>query len=159
MKFHPVAMAVLALSAAAGTASAAALDISTGSGGFVSTPAAGSFVDLYTFFLPVPTTLTGIVSSSVSGSQDVDFSSIVITGPSGPVSFSLINPDPFEIWTVSTGTLSAGAYTLSVSGINSPTMATYSGSIAVASVPEPETYAMMLAGVAAIGFMVLRRRD
>jgi len=30
--------------------------------------------------------------------------------------------------------------------------------VAVASVPEPETYAMMLAGLGAIGFLVLRRR-
>ena len=133
--------------------------MSSGSAGFVNTPPAGAFTDVYTFTLSVPTTLTGIVSSVVSGAQDIDFTSIVLTGPTGPTSFAMISPDPFEIWTISTGTLAAGAYTLTLMGTNSPAIATYTGNIAIASVPEPETYALMLAGVAAVGFVVMRRRS
>ncbi len=159
MKIRALVLAAgLALSGYAGLASAVAVDLSTGSAGFVNTPPAGAFTDIYTFSLSVPTTLTGAVTSVVSGAQDIDFTSMTLTGPSGPLTFSLINPDPFEIWTISTGTLAAGAYTLTLIGTNSAAIATYSGNIAIAAVPEPETYALMLAGIAAVGFVVMRRR-
>ena len=35
----------------------------------------------------------------------------------------------------------------------------YSGEMTVTAVPEPETYAMMLAGLAAVGFLARRRRN
>jgi hypothetical protein len=151
-------LAGVALSAYAGLAAAVPIDMSSGSAGFVNTPPAGPFTDIYTFTLPVATTLSGIVSSVVSGGQDVDFTSLVLTGPSGPFSFSLVNPDPFEIWTISTPTLLAGAYTLTLVGTNSAAIGTYTGNIAVSAVPEAETYALMLAGLGVIGFLALRRR-
>jgi hypothetical protein len=48
---------------------------------------------------------------------------------------------------------------LTLSGITS-TKGTpiYSGELSVAAVPEPETYAMFLAGLGALGFMARRRR-
>lgn len=151
-------VAGLALGSFGTLASAVALDISSGSVGFVNTPAAGAFSDVFTFTLPVATTLTGIVTSVVNGGQDVDFTSLVLTGPSGPLSFSLINTDPFEIWTITTAVLAPGGYTLTVGGTNSAAIGTYSGNLAVAAIPEPETYAMMLAGLGIVGFLTMRRR-
>lgn len=134
MKFAGMTLAAcLALSGVGTAASAASVDLSSGSGGFVSTPAAGAFAELYTFSLSTPLTLTGIVSSNVAGGQNVDFTSLVLTGPSGPLSFSLINPDPFEVWTISTGNLAAGSYTLTASGSNSAAIGTYSGSLALSA--------------------------
>jgi hypothetical protein len=159
MNIRKLTMATgLALSVYTSWASAIAIDLSSGSAGFVNTPPAGAFTDAYTFSLPIAMTLSGIVSSVVNGAQDVDFTSMVLTGPSGPLNFTLINGDPFEIWTISTGTLNAGSYVLTLVGTNSDAIGTYAGNIAIAAVPEPGTYALMLAGVAAVGFVVLRRR-
>lgn len=57
-------------------------------------------------------------------------------------------------------TLAAGAYKYVVSGVASG-LSYYSVSSAITAttpVPEPETYAMMLAGLGALGFLASRRR-
>ena len=164
MKLAGIALgAGLALSSfGASAANLGAIDLSSGSGGFVSTPVAGGFVDTATFTLTTTATLTGIFASAVGGSQDVDFMSIILTGPSGPVSFAEALPDPFETWTISTGALSPGVYTLAATGTNSAAIGTYVGNIAVSPagvgppLPEPATYALMLAALGAMHFVTRR---
>lgn len=57
-------------------------------------------------------------------------------------------------------TLAAGSYFFKVSGASGSAVAAYSIGAAATTVPvpEPETYAMLGAGLAAIGFIVARRR-
>ncbi|MFZ5521538.1 MAG: FxDxF family PEP-CTERM protein [Pseudomonadota bacterium] len=54
--------------------------------------------------------------------------------------------------------LNPGKHTLTVSGIYGASGGSYSGTI-TSAVPEPSTYAMLLAGLLAIGGMVLTRRS
>ncbi|MES2717427.1 MAG: FxDxF family PEP-CTERM protein [Pseudomonadota bacterium] len=54
--------------------------------------------------------------------------------------------------------LGAGDYTLNVFGYSSVATSAV-GFIAAAPVPEPETYAMMLAGLVAVGFLASRRKN
>lgn len=52
--------------------------------------------------------------------------------------------------------------TLTITGAkfsNANTAASFSGSLVMAPVPEPETYALMLAGLGAVGFVAYRRRS
>lgn len=56
--------------------------------------------------------------------------------------------------------LNAGSYALAVTGFTSGSMGgTYTGVLAAAPVPEPETYALMLAGLGIVGFIASRRRS
>ena len=59
-----------------------------------------------------------------------------------------------------TGASTLGNYSLNIAGykINSSKSASYTGNIAISAVPEPETYAMILAGLGLIGFSIRRRR-
>jgi hypothetical protein len=54
-------------------------------------------------------------------------------------------------------TIPAGNFTLQVSGVAGTGGASFGGSIIATPVPEPETYAMMLAGLVAVGFLARRR--
>lgn len=60
-------------------------------------------------------------------------------------------------WELSTGVLNSGAHQIQVFGTGN-----YSGYVdliqAPTAVPEPETYAMMIAGLGALGFVSRRRR-
>jgi hypothetical protein len=102
-------------------------------------------------------------SSSVVNSTTVDFTNI-LTG-FGVVNSVSINGQAFtdtfgdgSVWSYS-HMLNAGAYTLTV---DTSTAGLYKGNLsmtaAIAPVPEPETYAMMLAGLGALGFVGRRRK-
>lgn len=54
-------------------------------------------------------------------------------------------------------TIPAGNFSLQVSGVAGAGGASFGGSIIATPVPEPETYAMMLAGLVAVGFLARRR--
>ncbi len=53
--------------------------------------------------------------------------------------------------------LTAGMYTLKFAAFSTG-KGSYGGNIAATPVPEPETYAMMLAGLVAVGFLARRRQ-
>ena len=59
-------------------------------------------------------------------------------------------------------TLDAGTYAIEISGLVSGLLegqtASYAGNLQVQAVPEPETYALMLAGLAVVGSIAKRRQ-
>ncbi|MDP1659273.1 MAG: FxDxF family PEP-CTERM protein [Methylotenera sp.] len=78
----------------------------------------------------------------------------------------LLGPDSFD-WLAEdnvmpidfTNTLGAGTYQVNFKyGIETNQVGTYLGGVSVAAVPEPETYAMLLAGLGLIGFAARRRK-
>lgn len=157
------AAALLAFGSAAAWAGGGPLDLSTGSAGFSSTPITGVFTEVFTFTLTTNSIANSSVTAVVNGSQDVDFTSIVLSGPAGSFAFNLLLPDPVEVWALppAGASLTAGAYSLTLTGVNSASQGSYGGNIAVTPltpVPEPETYALMLAGLGALGFVARRRR-
>jgi hypothetical protein len=143
----------------ASAANLGAVDLSSGSAAFSNTPVAGAFTDTLTFTLTTASTFNGSVTSVLNGSQDVDFTSISLSGPGGVFAFTGLLGDPVELWAVPAGgfALSAGLYTLTLTGTNSAAMGTYAGNLAVSPVPEPATYALLAAGLLGVG-VTLRRR-
>lgn len=150
-------IAVAGLLAAASFSSFAALTpsdlgtLTTTGKSFSSIVGPGSFEEVLTFSVgPSFATSGGITSFNFfdfSGLTDFKFvytSGTTLFGPftgSGPVSL---------------GNLAAGMYTGTFSG-SSTTGGYYAGALRVTPVPEPETLALMLAGLGAIGLMVRRR--
>lgn len=166
MKFNKfIAAAALSMVAASSFADTggAALDLSSGSTFFGRTPVGPTFVDTYTFTLAGSSFLTvGSVDSSAIGSQDIDFTSIMLMqGANTMATFANMGTDAQEHYTLSQTLLTAGSYSIVVSGTQTPGAASYAGNLAVvaAPVPEPETYALLLAGLGVLGFVARRRRQ
>jgi len=110
------------------------------------------FFDTYTFTITGTSTISGgafpaFISGFTAVLQDSTFASIgTDTTPSDGFSFS---------------GLAAGNYAISFLGFpTSSTLSAYGGVVtAVTTVPEPETYALMLAGLGVMGFVATRRRS
>jgi hypothetical protein len=65
-----------------------------------------------------------------------------------------------DLWSLSAYGLSSGTYTLTVTGTVVGTQGgSYGGDIVVAAVPEPETYAMLMAGLGLVGCVARRRKQ
>jgi len=138
------------------------LDVSAGNAHFGRDNAVGDFVDTYSFSLAGSTYLLNAVAGSTkSGDQNLDFTSVLIKYAAGPTVAYFdgnLGTDDVEVYALTNLMLDPGNYELVLSGSNSPTQASYSGNLALSAVPEPETYAMMLAGLSAIGFLARRRK-
>ena len=77
------------------------------------------------------------------------------THPGGTNLFASFSGDNI---TNAIGFLPDGQYHLDISGQFGPATTTASYAVALSAVPEPETYAMLLAGLGLVGFSVRRRK-
>ncbi len=139
-----------------------ALDLSAGNDFFGRNNAVGSFTDTYTFTLTGSAYyITSTSSSAQSGEQDLDFASLVIEDASNTVVATFagnLGNDVVEFYSLTNTVLTPGDYRLIVTGMNSAAQASYSGNVAITPVPEPESYALLLAGLGAVGFVARRRQ-
>lgn len=110
----------------------------------------GSFSDGYNFSLDSLSSVSGSVSQAFFGA--VSFSSVTIGGTT-----VALNPTNTG-YGFSFANLAAGNYTLTVQGLTGDRMSMYTGSVMAQPVPEPESIAMLLAGLGVVGAAVARRR-
>jgi len=128
----------------------------------------GSFTQCWSFTLP---TLSAVAASLTNVS--VTFQTMTGGGINGfeawldnhQLSWSgsnaVVPPVTLTTQLLSGGlTLGAGGHTLTVKGTGiSGSDASYGGNVVAVAIPEPETWALMLAGIGVVGFLVGRRRS
>jgi len=125
--------------------------------------AAGSYTDCYTFDLQGNADSFGGVLQSWDplNKLGIDVTSISLWG--GTLAGTLTDSTP---WLFDFGGLGKGHYTLSVSSIVDKDWGLYTNKVGyagaivtVSAVPEPQTYALMLLGLVAIGMYSRRRQQ
>jgi hypothetical protein len=120
-----------------------------------------TFSDKFSF----TTTMAGALSADLSSLSGTAKNGLDITG------FDLYNAGGLVLagtslstgildnWTLSSASLAAGDYYVQVTGsVLSNAAGKYYANLALAPVPEPETYGMMLGGLGVLGLLARRRR-
>lgn len=117
---------------------------------FSSDFAPSTFSNDYFFSL---TGLSDVIGSVGAINNTVTFTDILING----ISVGALTPTTSGFG-FSVADLDIGSYTLTVKGNAAPGFSGYVGSIYAQPVPEPESIAMMLAGLGVVGAVAARRR-
>jgi hypothetical protein len=157
----------------AATAAVAALGLAPAANATVVEGIQLSSFDPFDHFEAEAASASALLSDAFAFSLDVDsyFTTVFVgsaSGPLGNIDFISIDLDGVAIGSVSNGAffstaeivgafLTAGNHVLNISYSSSKPKVTYSGDITIAPVPEPTTWAMMVAGIAAVGVAMRRR--
>ena len=145
----------------------AALTLLDGSGffgdAFAKNNMGNTFSDHFTFTLAAASDIDAIVSSiSRNAADGLDITSLDLYNAGGLVQHgSMVSTGAVDTWTVSATAVAAGSYWLQVSGsMMSATSGAFGGATttAAAPVPEPGTYAMLLAGLGLVGALARKRQ-
>jgi hypothetical protein len=157
-----LALGVSALAASASTTNWGPHDPTEFGFGFGSVFASTSVVDTFSFTLTAPASLvfTAVTNDFPPG---LDLTGSTLTLYAGPVGFGTFVAglafDSTQVQSFS-GAVAAGNYYFEVLSSVAPnaTAGSYTFTSEVSPVPEPEVYALMVAGLLGVGLLALRRR-
>ncbi len=165
MKLKVIAAALVSVAVSAGAYAAGGSLGTIGNASFASGSIAPGAVisDVWTFSIAVGSSVAASVTNVEIFAGPFAINNILgfsATLDASPLTLTTV---PFpggaaQVLAAATSLL-AGSHTLTIMGTAGDFGATYGGNIVATTVPEPETLAMMLAGLGALGFLARRRQN
>jgi hypothetical protein len=128
---------------------------------FTGNNSGNTFADKFSFTTTAAGALTADLSSlSGNAKNGLDITGFDLYNAGGLVlAGTSLSTGLLDNWTLSSASLAAGDYYVQVTGsVLSQAAGKYYASLALAPVPEPETYGMMLGGLGVLGLLARRRR-
>jgi hypothetical protein len=149
------------------TVSGGTIDLVGIGGAFDLIPGNGGYVDL-----DGSTRQSGLLSANVSllggvmytlsfdlaGSHRGSSETVNVTFGSTAQSLSLASADPFSSHSLSFTPATAGSYSFGYQNLAGDNVGILLDNVSITAVPEPETYAMMLAGLGLVGWLAGRKK-
>lgn len=119
-----------------------------------------SFLENFTFTIDNTSAVSAaVISIALDGVSRLSLDSFTLAGPGGSWTGTSTTIGDTQTFSLRTNGLAIGNYTLSVAGsILGSAGGSFGGNISIAPVPEASTTAMMLGGLAVVGFGAMRRR-
>jgi hypothetical protein len=154
-----VAVSAALMFAMANASAITTVTLTGGNGQFTGTfgmiHSTGGFTDEYEILPTFPSTLVSSILSTIGfqAGQEISFSKVLLNG----VELQLVNNNPGLLAFTPADFPLNGPITLTVIG-TSGSNASYSGTMNLTVVPEPEGYALMLAGLGVVGYIGRRKR-
>ncbi|WP_157991582.1 FxDxF family PEP-CTERM protein [Caldimonas tepidiphila] len=132
-------------------------------GNFFGNYSTGDAVDeRFGFTVHAPSYVTAsLISNDLDTFSNFDFTSVSLNGNNftNLGNNTSVSGTEVESWALGRTRLDPGTYYLTVNGtVDGTNGGAFSGMINVSPVPEPETYALMLAGLGVVGFLARRRQ-
>lgn len=150
------------------TVSSGTVDLIGQPGFFEFFPANGRYVDLdgsspndaglFDKQLALAASTQYILSFDLAGSQRGDTNIVDVIFGTSSQTFTLASADPFATYTMSFTTNAAANYQINFGNRGGDNLGALLDNVSVTAVPEPETYALMLAGLSLIGFAARRKQ-
>jgi len=158
MKKLAIVLALTAASASSAWAAGGPLSF-VGPNASFSANVSGMFTDIWTFTVDPPGATAATSATNVALFGGGGIASFAGMLASVPLDLTIVNSPPVVVSLLSgfAGMLTPGNYSLTISG-NAGSGASYGGNVVLTPIPEPETYALMLAGLGVVGFVAARRR-
>jgi hypothetical protein len=101
---------------------------------------------------------TYVLSFDLAGNQRGSSETVNVSFGSTAAAYSFSSADPFSRFTLNFTPSSDGSYSFSYQNAGGDNFGALLDNVSVSAVPEPETYAMLLAGLGFVGFMARRKR-
>jgi hypothetical protein len=134
------------------------IDILPGNGNYIDLDGSTANSGVFANSVNLTGGITYTLSFGLAGSQRGSTETANVNFGTATASFTLNSSDPLATYSLNFTPAASGAYSFSYENLGGDNVGLLLDNVSVSAVPEPETYAMLLAGLGMLGFMLRSKK-